>query len=62
MNNFERIKDMDIKELAMFLNNISIRCSSNECHKCPIGECVQCYGCTVSDIEDYLMQEAENET
>lgn len=62
MNNFEKIKNMDIEELAIFLNNISLCCSSDECHKCPIGECVHCYGCTISDIENYLIQENGNGT
>lgn len=37
LTNYERIKNMNLEEMAKFLEDVSKNCLHSECHNCPIG-------------------------
>lgn len=62
MTNYERIKNMNIDEIAVFLNNIATCCNHNGyynkqmfCKECPINR----GGCSFVDFGCWLNSEVE---
>ena len=58
MKNLEKIRSMDVKELARFLEEITDICYTHDCTGCPMN-----YGalyCDDEHIEVWLNKEADN--
>ena len=52
MNNFERIKQMTLDEMAMFL--------TGECRQCPLTTLNDCIKSCLESKKSWLQQEAKN--
>ena len=59
MTNAEKIRNMDTKELAKLLEEISNCCHIYDCEICYLDECEKMYGRTASGIKRWLESEAE---
>lgn len=59
MTNFEKIKNMSVEELAIFINDIAVCCFKDaECENCPINCRRTAAYCNALTINKWLKSEA----
>lgn len=59
MTNYERIKQMSIEEMVVFLDKMQCQCMSEDCGDCPIYKInsLPHYNCSPQDIMKWLESE-----